>query len=428
MYTRRRIFSPLAIKAAIAFGAVSGFVFPQAALADIPITVLGTFTGGNGNNPYSGVAVDSSGNLFGTTINGGANSQGTVYEIKKGSNAITDLAAFNTTNGSAPYGGVTLDSNGNLFGTTRDGGANGLGAVYEIVKGSNAVTDIAAFSSANGANPYSGVTLDGNGNIFGTTFFGGTNNAGTVYEILKNSNTIISLGSFSTTNGANPYAGVTFDSKGNLFGVTRNGGLNSDGAVYEIATGQSAISLVASLNGTNGLNPYGNVAFDGNVNLFGTANGGGANGTGTIYEVTKGSNAATTLISFTGAIGADPHGGLTIDGNGNFFGTTQAGGANGSGTVFEFETGKGSTTISVLASLSLAKGINPYGTVSFDSSGNLFGTASAGGAGSDGTVYELANASPVPETSQVASLALLLTGLFVIAMSVRRHKADDTTA
>lgn len=426
MYTRRRIFSPLAVRAAIALGTVSGFVFPQVALADIPITVLGTFTGGNGNNPYSGVAVDSVGNLFGTTINGGTSSQGTVYEIKNGSNAITDLAAFNTANGSAPYGGVTLDSNGNLFGTTRDGGAHGQGVVYEVVNGSNAITDIADFSITSGVNPYSGVTLDGNGNIFGTTFYGGTNNTGTVYEILKNSKIIKSLGSFSATTGANPYAGVTFDSKGNLFGVTRNGGLNSDGAVYEIPTGQSAISLVASLDGTNGFNPYGNVAFDANDNLFGTANGGGANGTGTVYEVTKGSNVATTLVSFTGAIGADPYGGLTFDGGGNLFGTTQAGGANGQGTVFEIA--KGSSTVSVLASLSLAKGINPYGTVSFDSSGNLFGTASAGGAGSDGTVYELANASPVPETSQVASLALLLTGLFLIAMSTRRHKTEDTTA
>jgi len=240
------------------------------AQADLPITDLASFNGTNGDFPQAGVIFDSSGNLYGTTVDGGANGFGTVYEIAKGSTAITDIASFKFANGATPQAGVTFDSSGNLYGTTGQGGANSDGVVYEIANGSAAITDLASFNGTNGVFPQAGVTFDSSGNLYGTTVDGGANGFGTVYEIAKGSAAITDLASFNFANGAQPIGGVTFDSSGNLYGTTQNGGaykntnsgnLNNLGVVYEIAGAgspvpetSSAISLgLLLLFGTGGL-------------------------------------------------------------------------------------------------------------------------------------------------------------------------------
>src|SRR5262249_19135408 len=161
---------------------------------------------------------DSSGNLFGTTAGVGGNGNGTIFELPSGSSTITTLASF--TNGDYPSGGLVEDSNGNLFGTTLYGGANSYGTVFELAHGSNTVTTLAAFFTGNntdGIHPNGRLVLDTNGNLFGTTGAGGANNLGTVWELAKGSSTITILASFNGTNGANPYAGLIQDSSGNLF-------------------------------------------------------------------------------------------------------------------------------------------------------------------------------------------------------------------
>ena len=116
--------------------------------------------------PPGDIILDSSGDLFGTTLNGGANSDGTVFEVVHGSSTITTLASFNGANGLNPYGGVTLDSGGDLFGTTYQGGGSGDGTVFEIVHGSGSITTIASFNNTNGANPYAGVIFDSTGDLW----------------------------------------------------------------------------------------------------------------------------------------------------------------------------------------------------------------------------------------------------------------------
>jgi uncharacterized repeat protein (TIGR03803 family) len=221
------------------------------------VTTLASFTGygsGTGNNPYAGVTFDSSGNLFGTTYLGGTTNNGTVYEIANGSSSLTTLASFTGygagTNGGGPNGGVTIDSSGNLFGTTSGGGPSGYGTVYEIANGSSSVTTLVSFNGNNGANLYGGVTFDNIGNLFGTTYSGGTYGYGTVYEIAKGSSSLTTLASFDNyTNGSELYGGVTFDSSGNLFGTTYYGGTTGWGTVYEIAGAgsPSAVPEVSSV-------------------------------------------------------------------------------------------------------------------------------------------------------------------------------------
>jgi uncharacterized repeat protein (TIGR03803 family) len=138
------------------------------------ITVLASFNLVNGANPRSGLIRDSNGNFYGTAFIGGPYGDGTVFELAKGSNTITTLASFDGTNGKGPYCGLLMDNSGNLYGTTFFGGPSGFGTVFELAQGSGTITTLASFDGTNGRNPYNigGLIMDANGNLYGTTYGG----------------------------------------------------------------------------------------------------------------------------------------------------------------------------------------------------------------------------------------------------------------
>jgi uncharacterized repeat protein (TIGR03803 family) len=352
------------------------------------LTALGSFDGTNGTDPESaGVVFDANGDLFGTTYSGGAHGVGTVWELAKGSGAITALASFDLINGGGPLGGVALDSDGNIYGAAVGSGTNDNGMVWELAKRSSTVTDLATFDRTDGDGPTGGVTLDANGNLFGTAQGGGTRGTGTVWELAKGSGTIMALASFNLS-AQSVYGGVTLDANGNLFGTTGLGGANNMGTVWKLVPGSGTIRTLASFDGTNGESPFAGVTLDANGDLFGTASGGGANNMGTVWELAKGSSTITALASFNGSNGHQPLGGVTFDANGNLYGTTAFGGASSdNGVVWELANGSGSIT--ALASFDHTTGTDPKAPVTIDANGNLFGTASVSGANAQGTVWEL---------------------------------------
>jgi uncharacterized repeat protein (TIGR03803 family) len=353
------------------------------------IATLASFNGADGTNPVTGLVMGSSGNLYGTADFGGALGYGTVFELAAGSGTITALASFNATNGADPSGAVNMDSSGNLYGTTWAGGASGVGTVFQLARGSNTITALASFSGNNGENPEGGVTIDGSGNLYGTTYYGGSCGDGTVVELAHGSGTITALFSFND-NGDAP-GGLVMDGSANLYGATYSGGVFGDGTLFELAQGSGTITALAVFNGANGANPVGSLVMDSSGNLYGEASAGGASGDGTVFELAHGSGTITTLASFNGSNGQSPAGGLMMDISGNLYGTTSAGGAAGDGTVFELA--RGSSTITTLASFSGSNGQNPEGGVIEDSSGNLCGTTYSGGTYGVGTVFELAAGS-----------------------------------
>lgn len=381
------------------------------------LTTLVTFNGINGAAPqYGNLISDSNGNLFGTAYLGGAGGRGIVFEIAKTdsgyASAPTTLVSFDSDNGAFPYAGLIADANGNLFGTTWGGGANNSGTVFEIVKSDSGYastpTTLVSFTSSNG-NPYGGLIADANGNLFGTTHGG-------VFEIAKTANgydtAATTLARFNGSTGNSPYDSLIADANGNLFGTTSSGGAFGLGAVFEIArtaNGYASTPIVlATFNGNNGSNPIGSLAFDANGNLFGTTSQGGASGYGTAFEIAKSGNgyasAPTTLINFNLFNGSHPYGGLIVDANGNLFGTTYN---TGSGTVFEIaNTANGyATTDTTLVNFAASKG-GPLAGLFADANGNLFGTTAGGGASGNGTVFEITGSGFV-----VAPLALTITGI-----------------
>src|SRR5262249_12000378 len=152
----------------------------------------------NGSTPLGGLVQDSSGNLYGTTRSGGAASQGTVFRISTASALpVTTLASFSSGGGTKPAGALVADNFGNLFGVTEFGGAAGYGTVFEVQASNGNITTLASFNSTDGAYPEGRLVRDSNGNLFGTTFAGGTTNRGTVFEVQAGSGTITTLASFT---------------------------------------------------------------------------------------------------------------------------------------------------------------------------------------------------------------------------------------
>ena len=157
--------------------------------------------GTNGSEPGSGVIMDGSGNLYGTATSGGADGDGTVFELAKGSNSILALASFNGNDGADPYDGLTMDSSGNLYGTTHQGGDYGEGTVFELAKGSGTITPLASFNPGEASDPSGSLIVDSSGNLYGTTTGEGVNDDGTIFELPAGSGVFTTLGSFDGTTG-----------------------------------------------------------------------------------------------------------------------------------------------------------------------------------------------------------------------------------
>jgi uncharacterized repeat protein (TIGR03803 family) len=383
------------------------------------VTTVANITGGF--SPRAGVTIDANGNLYGTTA-GGGNTGATVYKLAKGESSVTTIASI--VDGNA--GGVTFDADGNLWGTTYTGGTTGSGTVYKIDNGLSTINTIASFGLTGGRNPWAGVTFDADGNLWGTTQVGGEGSgSGAVYMIAKGSNTITTIASFNPSDGSDigstPFAGVTFDSDGNLWGTTTFGGLHNGGTVYKIAKGSNTINTIASFNGDNGALPYAAVTFDANGNLYGTTWVGGSDNNGTVYKIAKGSNAITTIASFSdnGFIGVRPLGGVSLDAYGNLYGTTYQGGPNGAGGTL-FKIAKDSNIITTLGAFNgIDVGYEPWAGVTFDTDGTLYGTTLGGGFGGQGTVFKYSTVAAVPEPSMCV---LFMVGLGVCSLKKLRRK------
>ena len=327
--------------------------------------------GVDGYGPNGPLTFASAGNIYGTTGSGPnwrnnfSLDNGTVFEmtpLRGGGFSEKVLYSFKGYNasykdGELPWANVILDSAGNLYGTTRYGGAHNWGTVFELSpSGSGTWTEQILFSFDNtgdsGCQPFGGLVFDSAGNLYGTTNECGANSNGTVYKLSNSggvwTQTILHAftGYTGTINdGSTPYSGVTFDSSGNLYGVTQLGGLNGGGVAYELSP-QSDGSWTETLLYNFGASvdvgqPFYAPVFDSAGNLYGTGGRGGTYGGGGIWKLTPGSGGAWTesvLYNFN-TRGEDfniPTSGVILDSLGNLYGETQLGGSEDGGDAYEF--------------------------------------------------------------------------------------------
>jgi uncharacterized repeat protein (TIGR03803 family) len=300
---------------------------------------------GGGYFPIGGLVLDAAGDLYGTTTAGGANSGGVVFELSPANGGWTenDIYSFTDDSGYDPQAALIFDKSGNLYGSSQQGGAFGYGTVFELSpsNGSWTETTLHSFDSADGdgLEPDCALVFDGSGNLYGTTSFGGKYDLGIAFELSYShgiwNETIIH--SFAYSDGASPFAGMIFDAKGNLYGTTISGGKAGDGTVFELTSSnggwtESTLYNFCSVSDcTDGTTPYAGLIFDPQGNLYGTTNGGGTLDNGVVFRLKhSGTGWMESAYRFPGnqLDGGGPYyAGVTLV-QGALYGTAVQGGGN----------------------------------------------------------------------------------------------------
>jgi MYXO-CTERM domain-containing protein len=358
------------------------------------LNVLYNFTVSNSSigNPNAGLVQGTDGNFYGTAEAGGSGANGGgVFKITS-SGSLTALVSFTGTNGDNPGAALVQGTDGNFYGTTSLGGSGygsigpntlGDGTVFKITP-SGTLTTLVSFTGANGAEPQSTLVQGTDGNFYGTTSIGGTSNDGTVFKITP-AGVLTTLYSFSGADGNQPDAGVVQGTDGNFYGTTGLGGTSNDGTVFKI-TPAGALTTLFSFAGANGIQPAASLLQFSDGNFYGTTYHGGAHANGTVFKITP-AGVLTTLYSFGGTTdGALPDAPLVVGIDGNFYGTTVAGGdSNNDGTIFQITPAGVLTTLVTFAG---TNGTGPFGIV-LGSDGNFYGTTGFGASTGAGNVFQL---------------------------------------
>jgi uncharacterized repeat protein (TIGR03803 family) len=398
---------------------------------------LVSFDGTNGGQPYyETLAQGTDGNFYGTTIFGGGGS-GNVFRITPAGvvTSIYDFPGYQPY-GSEPQTGLVLGKNGSFYGTA-GGGAYGYGIVFKITL-AGALTTLYSFCAQMNS---SGYCTDGNlpaapliqatdGNFYGTTFFGGANNGGTVFKITPKG-TLTTLYGFCTRpncgDGQAPYAGLVQGTDGNFYGTTVAGGANGEGTVFKITSSGKMTTIhnfCAQTACADGERPYAGLIQATDGEFYGTTSQGGANAEGTAFRITS-SGTLTTLHRFCSQTDCDdgeqPVGGLVQATDGNFYGTTSlAGGLVAYGTVFKLTPAGILTTLHVFDN---TDGNQPLGGLVQGTNGIFYGTTNTGGTESYGTVFSVSRClepfvKTVPTSGKVGTNIIILGNNLTDATSV----------
>ena len=384
------------------------------------LTVLHNFTdGADGASPWVGVTMDQAGNLYGTTAYGGDPNAcsgygcGVVFKMARRNSRWTFAPIYTFTggqDGAVPLARVVFGPNGSLYGSTFVGGngyyAEGTGVIFNLQPPAHASgrvfdpwveTVLYRFGGVSDGNWPSGDLIFGaGGSIFGTTQSGGyecedTVYCGTVFELSPNGSgwTENVLYEFNQGSVAVPMAGLVFDQVGRLYGTTSN----SSGAVFQLAQSGSfwtETTVYRFLGGSDGYMPVGGLVYEPPSHFFGTTEFGGVNGLGTVYQLDEMFNGWTHTVLYSLTNGHSPQSTLFRDSAGNLYGTTCNGGANNSGTVFKLENVGGTWTEQDLYQFTGGNdGYCPLGQVIVDSGGNVYGTTIYGGTSQHGVVFEI---------------------------------------
>ncbi len=406
-------------------------VFTAPAAYAQTFTVLHSFTGGaDGASPAAGLTMDRVGNLYGTASAGGAG-YGTVFKLARAGSGwiFNPLYQFQGgTDGATPVAALVFGPNGSLYGTTQLGGNNpancqyvggetGCGTVFNLRPPPNrpksfsnpwVETVIYRFGfTTDGSDPCSEVVFDAAGNLYGTTAAGGAhdrdgvdggggcgNHCGVVYELSPSSGgwTESTIFQFTQETGSNPQAGLIFDQAGNLDGITGYEGQEGLGSIFQLQRSGSGWieKTLHSMHWAEGAYTYSTPILDAAGNLYGGNQGyccyyGQYNGT--VFALNPAGD-FSSIYAFPPQKG--PYAGLTMDANGNLYGTTSIGGANNYGEVFKLTPAGGGWNYTSLHDFTGSDGCNSMGKVILDANGNLYGTTSSCGADGHGNVWEIA--------------------------------------
>ena len=409
-------------------------------------TVLTVYSFGpapDGTDPAVPLLQASDGNLYGTTRTGGANGNGTIFQYNPFTGVYVVLHQFtalvNGTNANAdgadPDGGLIQGQDGNLYGTTVTGGANGVGTVFMMTT-SGTLTTLHSLTNLEGASPSGALLQTADGTFYGTAGAGGSGQEGTLFEMTADG-TVTALYTFQGSDGAGPRGPLLQGADGELYGTTSGGGGGGYGSVFKVTTA-GTLTTLHSFNDTDGTDPEAALCLGTDGSFYGTTQQGGPNENGTVFKVTS-TGVFTSLYQFAGGQpgatdGSNPFSGLIQGPDGNFVGTTYAGGsADERGTIFSITPGGALTTLYRFTGG--ADGSNPTAALTLDQRGDFFGVTSTNGSGGGGTIFQLnvhgilsfsAAAGNVNENAGSVTLIVNRTGSGAGAVGVTYATEDGT--
>jgi len=385
-------------------------------LATAATAIALLLTGGpDGADPRARLTMDAEGNFYGTTRVGGKYGYGTVFKLAHKGSAwiLTPLYTFaGGADGAQPKNRVIFGPDRSLYGTTDRGGGgpcdSGCGTVFKLTPPATACKSAVCswtktliyqfMGGSDGANPaHNDIIFDQAGNIYGTTLFGGPGNLGTVYELMPVNGSWMEsvIHSFSgTLDGFNPETGVTLDGAGNLYGTTYYGGTYDAGIVYQLTPSESGwtenILYEFGQDNDPGTNPASGLIFDQSGNLYGATPTGGSGGGGSVFELTPSNGNWTFNVLYALGQGTGPYGTMIMDAAGNLYGTTYTIGAYGYGSVFKLAPSGGGWAYTDLYDFTGGSdGGYIWAGLVMDANDNLYGAASSGGAYGNGVVFEV---------------------------------------
>ena len=364
-------------------------------------TVLYSFKAGpRGTFPVAGVTVDAQRRaLYGTTYADGQFAVGTVFKFDQHGETVLHSFTGQTGDGEYPYGNdnLILDSAGNLFGATNDGGIYnskcggfGCGVVFKVDQSGNETVLYQFQGGQDGRTPQGSLAEDSAGNLYGMTLAGGESGLGSVFKLdpLGNKTTLYSF-TFSSGDVFQPYGGFVRDKAGNLYGSTYSGGAIGYGGIFKVDTaGNESVLYSFGMSDEDGIPPCSDLTLDARGNIYGMTEDGGTNGFGTLFKISP-SGKETVLYSFGPLPDAQlpGFGGVALDpATGSLYGVTVGGGTFGLGAVFKIDSAGNET---VIHSFNGADGKVPYGTLTRDPQGNIYGTTSQGGAFGGGVIFRI---------------------------------------
>lgn len=343
-----------------------------------------------GAGPDNSALCEVNGKLYGTTGYGGRYDKGTLYEYDLATSTHTKLHDFDGENtGRTPYSNVILASNGKLYGTTLNGGINDLGTLFEYNIDTNTLIKKLDFDGANmGMDVYANVVQASNGKLYGLTNRGGSIGYGVLYEFDFTTDTFTKLIDFDRVNiGSAPTILVEVEN-GIMYGTTSAGGINDNGTIFKYTIATNTLEKKFEFNsGSSGSSLGLSLMLASNGNLYGLTRFGGLNNRGVLYEYNISTETFIKKIDLTTELGSTPSGRLLEVTSNKLYGFTNTGGANNDGVMFEFDIATNTYTKKFDFEYS-SSGRNPKGTFVKASNGKLYATAQYGGLGTAGTLFE----------------------------------------
>ncbi len=377
----------------------------------VTMSSLYSLNDNTGGYLYSPLVQGRDGYLYGTAFEEGSDGDGSIFKCTT-NGSLSTLHSFDYSDGALPYGGLCLAADNFFYGTTYFGGTYGDGTTFRI-SSSGGFSTLTSFDGVNGEVPAAGLVQVNGGYLYGTALEGGAYGYGTVYR-MTNAGTLSTLAAFDFTDGAYPSPVLVKGNDGSLYGTTEEGGTYGAGTVFKITTAGVLTDLYSFTDGNDGAFPIAGLVQGVDGDFYGVAEAGGTNGVGTVFKITP-EGVITTLYAFTGgADGEYPVGGLVQARDGNLYGTTEAGGTYGFGTVFQISpTG----FLNTLAQFESYNGANPAAAMIQATDGNLYGTTLQGGSGAEGTLFKIGLSGPLQITGQPADASASEGGTAVFAVA-----------